>query len=433
MRWNIFWHSTLVLLVGICCVNVYAATEQVLHRFQAGKDGATPIGGLVEDASGNLYGTTTNGGPSDYGTVFQLSPPKTSGGAWKETVLYAFKLKNDGTHPAATLILDKAGNLYGTTSAGGLLAQCYDCGTVFELVRPATPGAAWREKILLSFDGTDGYSPFTGLLRGEDGNLYGITPGGGATGNGTVFEMIPPVTNSGTWTEKVLYSFTGGVDGFLAAGGLAQGPDGAFYGTTALGGVNGLGNVYRLAPPVSEGGRWGQSVIYSFTGLSDGELPGGGLVFDRQGRLYGATSNGGNPICASGCGTVFQLTPPASGGSTWSEQTLHEFNGDDGEQPLGDLVFGANGVLYGAATNGGPVSLTCPGNCGAVFQLTPPASPQGEWRHTTLYFFTSPGDGHNPGAGLIRDPQGPLYGVTSIAGNLIDGGVGGGTVFEIRP
>ena len=301
----------MVLLFGICCVNGYAAgqTEKVLYRFLGGKDGNTPIGGLVQDASGNLYGTTDNGGPSDYGTVFRLSPPKTSSGAWKETVLHSFMFRSDGNHPIGALILDEAGNLYGTTSSGGLLSQCFGCGTVFELVRPDTLGGAWREKILHSFDGTDGVGPFAGLLRGDDGRLYGTTPGGGATGYGTVFELIPPDDDAnGTWTEKVLYSFTGGVDGWFPTDPVVRGPDGALYGTTALGGVNGLGNVYRLARPDSEVGSWSLSVIYSFKGGRDGAGPGGGIVFDPQGRLYGGTSTGGNPICYSGCGVVFQLT-----------------------------------------------------------------------------------------------------------------------------
>ena len=444
MRWNgsgynapseLLRYGTLsiALLVGICCSNVDAATEQVLHRFQAGKDGATPIGGLVEDASGNLYGTTANGGPSDHGTVFQLSPPKTPGGAWKESVLYAFKLRNDGSEPAATLILDEAGNLYGTTFSGGLELQCFDCGTVFELVRPPRPGAAWTEKILHSFGGTDGSLPNAGLFRDANGNLYGTTFVGGAARSGTVFELIPPVNNKGAWTENVLYAFTGGVDGNTPAGRVVRGPDGALYGTTNLGGANSMGAIYRLAPPAVEGGSWSESVIYSFAGGSDGDLPGAGVLFDRQGRLYGTASFGGSQICASGCGTVFQLTPPASETGTWSEKTLHEFNGDDGAQPLGDLTFGPNGLLYGTASSGGPVSLTCPGNCGTVFQLAPPALPQGEWRETTLYFFTTAGDGHGPEAGVIRDPQGPLYGVTAVAGDSAVGGIGGGTVFEIRP
>lgn len=199
-------------------------------------------------------------------------------------------------------------------------------------------------------------------------------------------ELVRPDTPGGAWTEKILHIFDG-TDGVGPFARPLRGDDRHLYGT-----------------PDSEGGKGSLSVIYSFKGGSDGEIPGGGVVSDRQGRLYGGTANGGNPIfCNSGCGVVFQLTRPSSGSGAWSEETLHEFNGDDGAQ-AGGLIFGSSGSLYGVTANGGPVSLTCPGDCGSVYQLTPPASPRGKWRQTTLYFFTSAGDGHNPNPGLIRDP-----------------------------
>ncbi len=408
MRWNCFWRyrTGILLLTTICCVHFRATaqTEKVLHRFRSGKDGSTPIGGLIEDASGNLYGTTTNGGVADYGTVFQLSAPDRPGGARTETVLYSFGFTNDGRHPFATLTLDKAGNLYGTTFRGGAQPQCYDCGTVFELVRPKTPGAAWTEKILYSFGGPDGFLPISGLLRGKNGNLYGTTLGGGTYLNGTVFELIhPDEDGQGPWRLKTLYSFSGSDS---PSGGVVRGPGGALYGTLGLGGTYGFGGVYRLASPGSAGGTWSETTIYSLSGLTDGALPNGGVLFDRQGRLYATTASGGNPICVdtTGCGTVFQLTPPPSGLGTWSEQTLYEFTGsDDGAQPNGDLVFGRDGSLYGTNANGGPVSLTCPGDCGSVFRLTPAVSSTGNWTQTTLYFFTTRGDGHNPTC--RRDPR----------------------------
>jgi uncharacterized repeat protein (TIGR03803 family) len=217
---------------------------------------------------------------------------------------------------------------------------------------------------------------------------------------------------------------------------LARGPDGALYGTTNLGGANGKGAAYRLAPPASAGGSWSETVIYSFLGGSDGDLPSGGVLFDRRGRLYGTATSGGNQICVDngGWGTVLRLIPPPSGSGTWSEQTLCEFSGaDDGAVPQGDLIFGKGGSPYGTTSNCGSVSLTCPGDCGTVFQLTPPASAGGQWTETTLYFFVTAGDGHGPEAGLIRNAGGTLYGVTAVAGNFVEGGVGGGTVFEILP
>ena len=178
-------------------------------------------------------------------------------------------------------------------------------------------------------------------------------------------------------------------------------------------------------------------MLYSFCSLTscrDGFDPQPGLVFDAVGNLYGTAFAGGNSSCNNGvgCGVVFQLTPPSSGSGAWSEKTLHEFNGDDGAQ-AGGLIFGGNGSLYGITANGGPLSLTCPGDCGSVYQLTPPATPRGKWSQTTLHFFVDAGDGHNPNPGLIRDRAGALFGVTPIAGNSIEGGIGGGTVFEIIP
>jgi len=327
--------------------------------------------------------------------------------------------------------VDNAGNLYGTTNAGGTQPDCFACGTVFKLTPPTTPGASWTESVLYSFDGTDGAYPYAGLLFDEEGNLYGTTHTGGVYFQGAVFELSPPEHAVGSWRERVLYSFTGSSDGSSPYGGLVRDRAGTLYGTANLGGAFGYGAVFQLARPKTRGGVWTETVLYSFTGGSDGAGPYAGLVFDQRSRLYGATTIGGNPSCGGGgCGSVFQLTPPATTGGTWSLETLYSFTGGaDGAQPDGDLILDNKGRLYGTASTGGPLNSTCSGYCGAVFQLTPPPnSSNGSWTQTTLHGFTGGGDGAAPVAGVLLR-KGVLYGTAPSGGDLTNVGV----VFQIVP
>ena len=208
-----------------------------------GTDGADPAAGLIFDAAGNLYGTTYGGGTYDWGTVFELTPA--AGGGWTEKVLYSFLGGADGFFPAADLIFDAAGNLYGTTGYGG----AYDNGTVFELT--PTGGGDWTEKLLHSFsynlNGMDGTYPQAGLIFDAAGNLYGTTVGGGNYGGGTVFELTP--TAGGNWTETVLHNFNrNGTDGADPYAGLIFDGAGNLYGTTSFGDVYGDGTVFQLTP-----------------------------------------------------------------------------------------------------------------------------------------------------------------------------------------
>ncbi len=225
-------------------------TEQVLYNFGNGTDGVNPYDGLIFDAAGKLYGTTPNGGTYGYGTVFELTP--TESGGWTETVLHSFCSQTDctdGEAPQAGLIFDTLGNLYGSTTAGGTYtSNCnYGCGTVFELT--PTGGGAWTEQVLHSFgNGTDGYYPFAGLIFDAAGNLYGTTWAGGTYGWGTVFELTP---TGGGWTETVLHSFNdNGTDGILPEAGLIFDAIGNLYGTTPSGGAEGEygGTVFELTP-----------------------------------------------------------------------------------------------------------------------------------------------------------------------------------------
>jgi uncharacterized repeat protein (TIGR03803 family) len=332
-----------------------AQVELVLHSFTGTPgDGADPVAGLVEDSSGGLYGTTRDGGSSSFGTVFKLTA---SSGYTSEMVLHSFTgASGDGENPLGGLVEDSSGNLYGTTESGGTSTHCTGgCGTVFELSRPTT-GSTWTESVLHSFTGKlggDGADPDAGLVMDPNtGNLYGTTRDGGSSGVGSVFGISPPTTGS-TWTESLLYSFAGKSvgDGANPVAGLVMDPNtGNLYGTTRVGGL-GPGTVFELIPPTT-GSTWTESVLYSFTGASgDGGNPVAGLVMDpKTGDLYGTTRDGGS----SGFGTVFKLT--ASSGYT-SEMVLYSFAGKsvgDGANPEAGLVMDPNtGDLYGTTRVGG--------------------------------------------------------------------------------
>lgn len=257
-------------------------TEKVLQNFGS-------FAGLIFDAAGNLYGTTEYGGAGGYGTVFQLTPG--ADGNWTATVLHSFQDDGeDGIWPADSLVFDPAGNLYGTTIDGGSSRA----GVIFQLA----PGASgWTEQILHSFDFTSGAYPVAGLIIDASGNLYGTTTQGGAYNYGAVFELSP--SGGESWTETVLHSFW-----FPPKdpwGGLISDAAGNLYGTTATGGTDNYGTVFRLSKGTD--GKWTSEVLHSFTGAG-GSYPNASLIFDAAGNLYGTTYSGG----AKGGGTVFEVT-----------------------------------------------------------------------------------------------------------------------------
>lgn len=305
-----------------------------LYEFTGGSDGANPLGGVVIGPDGALYGTTYGGG-SGYGTVFELRPPATFCRSvlchWNETVLYAFTVAPDGEYPhGEDLAFDQAGNIYGTTTDGGV----YGYGTTFEL----TPsGGGYTESIIHIFgSGTDGTNPESGLLLDTAGNLYGNTLMGGTGGAGTVYQLMP---SDGGWLENVLVNFDT-IDGSTPFGNLIIDASGNLYGATNAGGQNGEGVVYKLTP--MDGG-FTYSELYTFNficGLFSG------VTRDAAGNFFGACYGGGD----NGNGLIFELTNCSQGCSLVD---LHNFSGRDGAQPLGTLVLDANGNLYGTTVNGG--------------------------------------------------------------------------------
>lgn len=408
----------------------WAVSENILTSFVANPNGANPQSNLIADAAGNLYGTTYYGGRFGVGTVFQLQPGEN--GRWTESVLYNFTGSADGRYPIAGLVLDTAGNLYGTTVDGGSFSgnECsyQGCGVVFEL----SPGkGTWTETVLHSFTGppNDGANPKTNLVLDAAGNLYGTA--------GMVFELSP--SQNGGWTETILYSFTDFAGGEYPTSGLILDSKGNLYGVTEFGGNpncenlggdnQGCGVVFELSN--SGNGTWTESVLHTFDG-NDGAFAYGNLTLDSSGNLYGTTTGGPGSYCSEGCGTVFRVSPNQDG--SWTETVLYIFaGGPDGINPVGNLLLDDSGDLYGVTQGGG--SDACYYDCGIVFELTPKHS--GNWTETIITRFAptnlSQPLGDAPAGGLLRDSQGNLYGTASLGGSFqgpcSSGGCG--TVFKI--
>lgn len=304
--------------------------------------------GVIFDKAGNLYGTTLSGGKG-FGTAFELSP--TTGTSYSETVLYEFQNNLDGWEPQSGLIFDSAGNLYGTTTNGGELQG----GTAFKLSPPATSGGSWTKTTIHSFGNNSAKQPFAGgceplgsLTLGPRGTLYGVTFECGASGAGVVFQLTPPTSGDGEWQETVLHTFGGAGDGAKPYSGVVVGKGGYLYGTTGLGGANGFGTVYQLVPPSIKGGSWTENILYSFANGDDGGMPFAPVTLASDGTLYGTASQSG-----SGVGVVYQLTPPGSAAMPWTQSVVYGFSGGaDGGRPTGGvLVLG--GALFGTTTQGG--------------------------------------------------------------------------------
>jgi uncharacterized repeat protein (TIGR03803 family) len=414
----------LALVLGLgafATTRTQAQTYTVIHTFTGGTDGGQPLAGFVMDAAGNLYGTASGGGnyPNDNGVVFEM----TESGV--ETVLHIFGVAPDGASPEASLLMDSAGNLYGTTYAGGTNGL----GTVFKL---SQSNSVWTEKVLYNFaGGTDGANPRASLIMDKEGNLYGTTCAGGAysagtggicflngplpSGGGTVFEL------SQSGKETVLHSFGGGTDGANPWAGVTRDAEGNLYGTTSVGGTNAYGTVFELTPvPVStlNPPMYEERILHNFTGQEDGDVPYAGLIFGSSRTLYGATTGGGDNVTMPGGGTVFELTRSASG---WNFTVLYALAGWPDSGTFQNVLLDSKGNIY-ATTH-----CDYPGGNGTVYELTNSA---GTWNYTSLYVFCSQSgctDGYFSYSNLVFDSRGNLYGTTQ------EGGAYNGVVFKITP
>ncbi len=387
--------------------SAYASTEKILHNFNLTPNGQQPNGGLISDAAGNLYGTTLYGGTYSFGAVYELTP--NSKGGWVETLLYSFTGAADGNGPIGTLVFDTAGNLYGGTIGGGSQLD----GVIFKLT--PHKNAPWTESVLWNFHGADGVNSNGGMIFDQAGNLYGTTSNGGGLGRqtcinlgcGTAFRLTPGT--NGKWTLTTLYRFQGAGDGANPKPNLAIDHAGNLYGTTSTGGVlgTGLGHgvVFELTPGAVS---WTETVLYAFTGGTDGGYPASTVIFDQSGNLYTTTAVGGSGTGCDNpaCGAVVELSP-ASGG-LWTETVIYSFNGSDGQTPVGNLVFDRASNLYGTTSAGGGVGD------GTVFQLTHGSG--GQWTQSVLWSFTGGTDGRNPTFGVTLGSSGQIYGALTASG-----------------
>ena len=400
-----------------------AANYTVLHDFKGGTDGAVPRGALIPDNSGNLYGITEAGGTGKCsggcGTIFEF----TSAGV--EKVLHSFGGGTDGSAPLAALAFDASGNLYGTTSAGGGSSNCAGgCGTLFKYSRG-------KESVLFAFQGgTDGRAPAASLIADQSGNLYGTTSLGGlakcgslAEGCGTVFKLSTKAV------ETVLHAFTGDPDGEYPESSLIMDQSGDLFGTTLSGGSNtfsacAFGSCGTLFEQPSSGK---ESVLYSFCSMSackDGGNPEGNLTLAQTEAMFGVTLIGGGRGCsAKGCGTVFDFVSNA-------EHVIYAFaGGSDGEAPQAGITFSDTGSLFGTTCGrntscGAAVpGKLCSKGCGSLYSLQGGGG-RPAYRFALLHTFAGKG-GVYPAASLLL-LNGGYYGTMQFGGSS-----GHGVIFEL--
>ena len=379
-----------------------ANSTPVIYSFAGANDGEYTDTELVMDSAGNLYGTSVQGGIYGGGTVFQLAP---SGSGWTHTVLYNFTGGADGGEPYKGVTLDAHGNLYGTAVTGGGGSCEGGCGVVYKL---DNSGGVWSQRVIHEFTGgNDGSGPGSPVAFDKHGKLYGMTPTGGADGFGVVYEL-KPASNS-VWSLTVIHTFTGGLDGLGgSASRLLIDAAGNVYGVSTVGGANGFGNVFELT---SSGGKWHLTTLYSFKDQPDGASPYGGVIFDKDGNLYGTTYYAG----ANDVGTVYKLT---HSNGAWTESVIYSFKGgSDGDSSISTLVADAKGNFYGTTSDGGAVGC----GCGTIFKVAP--SSGGSWTESVAYRFPGVPKAGFAYNGMVSDSKGNFYGATVHGGTTNNGAI----------
>jgi uncharacterized repeat protein (TIGR03803 family) len=369
---------------------------QTIYTFTGDRDGEYLDTDLVIDKRGNLYGTTVQGGNGS-GTIFRLSPNATG---WKHTVLYNFTGGRDGGEPYKGVTLDSKGNLYGTAVAGG--NPVCGCGVVYRLSRS---GGKWVQTVLHTFKGTDGSGPGSPVIFDKAGNIYGMAPTGGSFGFGVVFQL--KLHTNGAYGYRILHNFAGGTDGASgSAGRLLFDASGNIFGVSTAGGTAGAGVAWELSPTRS--GEWTETILHEFGGQPDAVFPYGGLVFDAAGNLYGTSYYGG----ATNWGAVYKLT---NTNGTWTESVLYSFaGGPDGANPVSALLPDNTGRhFYGTNSAGG---AAC--GCGTIFKIT--LRQDGTVTETVAHRFLDTAGG-SPYNTLVPDALGNLYGTLAHGGPSGDG------------
>jgi uncharacterized repeat protein (TIGR03803 family) len=398
-------------------------SESTIYTFTGGADGDSPTttGALIADSKGALYGTTQGGGASNAGVVFKLTPPGLGRTQWSETVLYSFS-GPDGSSPSSGLVRDSSGALYGVTWGGG----ANDIGVAYKLTPPVSAFTQWNYVKLYDFATSTGGRPVGEPQFDGAGALIGAAEGGGVYGIGTIYKLTPPTASGTQWTGVALYNFPGCDMGGGPHETLSVDTSGVIYGSIRYGGAHCMGSVFKLTPPGADctpnyQNLWCKTDLYSFTGADDGGRPNSGLTRDESsGVFYGTASSGGYWRN----GVIFSLTPPTPPSTQWVQRVLYSFGGgQDGGFPVSPVTL-MGGALYGV-TDGGYRS--CGAECGAVFQLLPPAAPKTGWTKNTLFHFTGGAIGANPAGRLIFNSLNfgfgsAIYGVT-WSGGASDRGV----------
>jgi hypothetical protein len=397
--------------------------KTILYSFTGGNDGALPFDGVTFDSTGAAFVTTDAAGPfcSGGGQCGSVDKLTQTAGKWTETTLYDFgEQSNDGYSPDTGVLLDKSGNVYGTTTASD--------GAIYQLVLQS---GVWTANWL--YGSPHDYLMPTPVLD-DAGNLYD-TDTSANNGNGTVFQL----TNSnGTWTTNVIHNFNGS-DGY-APGALIIDKVGGLYGVTAGGGDTkcnpplGCGAIFRLTPPAKKDGAWTFKNLFLFHGGTSGANTFVALTRDANGNLYGTAPYSGNKTCPKGveCEVAFEISPPSQMDGYWKQTIIHNFLGNtDGAWVSAALTLDSKGALYGtsrAGGNGPCLAGNNPIGCGTVYKLTPPTESGGRWTETVLYRFQGGSDGALPNGSVALDATGALYSTTVLGGRE-----GYGTFFKLVP